>query len=308
MSPLGLAVLFGVAFILSAVLTPVARTIGLRLGILDMPGRLSIHAEPTARTGGLAIIAAFGAACAVWVLVQGKTVEGEALPLLVLVTSSALSGVVGLLDDLAWITPKVELALLFFPAALPLVFGVRVGLITVGWVAIPLSLFYFVGGASAMNLLDGMDGLAAGIAAIAAAFFAFLGIARRDPLIAVLAIGLCGSALGFLVHNLHPASVFMGDVGSLFLGYTLAAIMVLSSARPHDLPGFVGPIVIVGVPVLDTSLAIARRVLRGRDIMYGDRAHLYDWLHAQGLSPAATVLLTYGLGVLFGMTGLLIVD
>jgi UDP-GlcNAc:undecaprenyl-phosphate GlcNAc-1-phosphate transferase len=303
---LDVALLFGAALMLSLLLTPVAKLLGVRLKILDMPGRLSIHAEPTPRTGGLAMFAALAVTVALWVLIGEGFDGGEITTALVVIVGGAMIGAVGLLGDMGRIPSKVEFALQFIPALLVVILGVRVGFIPFAFLAIPLSLFYLVGGACAMNLLDGMDGLAAGATAVASVFFAVAGVSQGNLLVAVLAIGLVGSTLGFLVHNFHPASVFMGDVGSLFLGFTLATLAVLLTSRPYDFELFVGSVLIFGVPILDTSLAIARRVLGGREIISGDRDHLYDRLHARGLGVRSTVLLVYGLGALMGLTGFLI--
>jgi UDP-GlcNAc:undecaprenyl-phosphate GlcNAc-1-phosphate transferase len=231
--------------------------------------------------------------------------DQETIKLLAIIGSAGIIGGIGFLGDIGKIPSKVEFTLQIFPSVLAIAFGVRVGFIPNPLIAIPLTLFYLVGGACAMNLLDGMDGLAAGITIIASMFFGLIGLIQGNELVVILSVALLGSVLGFLYYNFHPARIFMGDIGSLFLGFTLAAMAVLSTSRPYDFKGFVMPVLILGVPVFDTSLAIARRLVNRKGIISGDRRHFYDLLNARGLTIRTTVLVMYGLALTLGVTALL---
>ncbi|MFH1951518.1 MAG: MraY family glycosyltransferase [Pseudomonadota bacterium] len=283
-----------------------ARLLGQRLGVMDMPGELSIHSRPTPRTGGLAMFAAFVASIFLARPLFAHVLDAqETVKLFAVMGAAALICGVGLLGDMGKVPSRVEYALQFLPAALVIAFGIQVRFIPVAIVAVPLTLFYLVGGACAVNLLDGMDGLAAGVTVIAALFFGLAGLVVGNQLVVVLSVALMGSALGFLYHNFYPARIFMGDVGSLFLGFTVATMAVLLTSVPYDLKAFVVPVMILGVPVFDTFLAIFRRLTNNKGIISGDRGHLYDLLHERGLSIRKTVLVMYGLALTLGATALL---
>lgn len=300
-----LLILFTALFT-SLALTVFARSLGLILGIMDIPGELSIHSKPTPRTGGLAMLAAFLVSISLSRLMGNALNAQETVKLLAIVGSAAMIGGIGFLGDMSKIPSRVEFALQALPAALAIAFGIHVEFIPLSLIAIPLTLLYLVGGACAMNLLDGMDGLAAGTTVIASMFFCLIGLTQGTKLVAILSVALLGSALGFLYHNFHPAKIFMGDTGSLFLGFTLATMAVLSTSQPYNLTGFVVPVLILGVPVLDTFLAIARRLVNRKGIISGDRSHFYDLLNARDLTIRKTVLLMYGLALTLGVTALLI--
>jgi UDP-GlcNAc:undecaprenyl-phosphate GlcNAc-1-phosphate transferase len=303
---LGLLAVFLISLILSFGLTPLARLLGQRLGVMDVPGDLSIHLKPTPRTGGIAMFAAFAAGIFLsWPLLGNALDAREGVRLFAVMGAAVLICWVGLLGDMGKVPSRVEYALQFLPAAVVIAFGIRVDFIPVIIVAVPLTLFYLVGGACAVNLLDGMDGLAAGVTVIGALFFALVGVMLANQLVLILSVALLGSALGFLYHNFHPARVFMGDVGSLFLGFTLATMAILLTSKPYDLKGLVVPVLILGVPVFDTFLAITRRLTNNRRIISGDRDHLYDLLNERGLSTRTTVLVMYGLALILGATALL---
>jgi UDP-GlcNAc:undecaprenyl-phosphate GlcNAc-1-phosphate transferase len=294
---------FLLSSILSASFTPLARIFGVKFGIMDVPGRLAIHSKPTPRVGGLAVYVAFLVA----VLlpgVLGKLGNDAFVRSLVVVSAGAGFGLVGLLGDMAKVPSKVEFGLQFLPAMLVVAFGVRVGFIPIPFIDVPLTLFYLVGGACSMNLLDGMDGLAAGVAVISSGFFALVGLLQGNDVVTILALALAGSSLGFLLHNFHPAKVFMGDIGSLFLGFTLSTMAVLTTSRPYDVTSFVSPILILGVPILDTLVAILRRISSGREIISGDRSHLYDLLLDKGLPVEVVALVMYALALVLGFVGL----
>lgn len=306
MSPATYLTLLFSALLGSVVLTPLAARLGPRLGAMDRPKALSIHSTPTPRTGGLAVLAGFllAVGCGL-VLAPGMTGD-DRTTLLGLVIAGLLVALIGLLDDTGRIPTRVEVSALLLPALLVVLLGLRVGFVPAAIISIPLTLFYLVGGCSAMNLVDGMNGLAGGVAAIACSFLILLSLGQGDPVGAVLSLALLGAVLGFLPHNFPRARVFLGDNGSLFLGFVLAILAVRISSQPYHLGSFLAPILILGVPVGDTFLAILRRLFNRGQVLTGDRRHTYDLLRARGLGDVTTVLIMWGIAALGGLVGLLV--
>jgi len=250
--------------------------------------------------GALLVAAAF-------LVTTGSLSPDDRVRLAGILAAAVIVGLLGLAGDRRTISSNVEFSLLLIPSAVIVLLGIEVRFIPLKLVSIPLTLFYLLGGSAAVNLLDGMDGLAAGVTAIASAFFAALFLGEGHSLGTFLAVALLGASLGFLYHNFHRATIFMGDGGSLFLGFTLSTLAILSTSRPYDLAGFVAPILIIGVPVADTFLAVARRVRNRRHVITGDRRHLYDLIRMRGIGDIPTVLVMYGLSLVLGASGLLAV-
>jgi len=295
-----------IALVASFLLTLLAKYLGPKLGAMDIPNELSIHSSPIPRSGGLAMFIAFLLAVCYGMLANRSLNPGDGRKLLGILIGGGLIGLIGFLGDRGTIPTKVEFSLLVLPAVLMMLLGIRVQLLPLAYVSIPLTLFYFIGGSCAMNLLDGMDGLAASVTAIASIFFAVVSLNQGNGLAALLSVALFGSALGFLPYNFHRAKIFMGDVGSLFGGLMLASLAVLLSSRPYDFASFAVPVLILGVPVGDTFAAAVRRIISRKAVLSGDRRHLYDLLRARGIGDRATVLIMGGLSVASGMTALLV--
>jgi len=273
---------------------------------MDRPKPLSIHSRPTPRTGGLAVVAGFLLAVGWGLLFAPGLSADDRTTLLGIVMAGIIVAFLGLLDDMGRIPTRVEVSALVLPALLVVLLGQRVGFVPVAMVSFPLTLFYLVGGASAMNLVDGMNGLAGGIGAIASGSCFLLSMGQGDTLGAVLSLALLGAVLGFLPHNFPGGKVFLGDNGSLFLGFMLAVVMVRISSQPYHLGGFLAPILILGVPVGDTALAILRRLFQGGGVLSGDRRHTYDLLRERGLGDVATVVIMWGIAASGGLMGLLV--
>jgi UDP-GlcNAc:undecaprenyl-phosphate GlcNAc-1-phosphate transferase len=293
-----------VALIGSSTTVALTTRLGPRLGAMDRPKALSIHSTPTPRTGGLGVVA--GVAVAVgWSLVAlpGLTAEDKAT-LVGLLGAGLLVALIGLLDDVGRIPTSVEVSALLIPAALVVLLGLKVDSVPVAVVSVPVTLFYIVGGCSAMNLVDGMNGLAGGVAAIAASFFGLLCFTRGDVLGTVLSLSVLGAVVGFLPFNFPRASVFLGDNGSLFLGYVLAVLAVRSSVEPYQFSSWAAPILFLGVPVGDTFLAILRRLLNRGQVLSGDRRHVYDLLRER-VGDVSAVVTMWGIAAMGGVAGLL---
>jgi len=295
-----------VALMTSLLAGRVATRLGPRLGAMDRPKPLSIHSIPTPRTGGLAVVFGFLVAVGCALLFAPGLSANDRTTLLGLVIAGVVVASIGLLDDMGRIPTGVEVSALLLPALLVVLLGLKVGFLPLAYVSIPLTFFYLVGGVSAMNLVDGMNGLAGGVAAIACPFLILLGVGQGDPVGTVLSLALLGAVVGFLPHNFPRANVFLGDNGSLFLGFMLAILAIRVSSQPYHLGSFLAPILILGVPVGDTFLAILRRIFNRGKVLSGDRRHTYDLLRARGLGDVATVLVMWGIAALGGLVGLLV--
>jgi UDP-GlcNAc:undecaprenyl-phosphate GlcNAc-1-phosphate transferase len=282
--------------------------VGHRLGVVDTPRSGEVQQSVTPRTGGYAMLAA------VWIGVAISHVlrpEGVALndsdfwKLAGILAGSLLIVPLALLDDSRRLSPLPQLLWQIAIASVPVAFGLRFGSIASPfgaaielpvWADIPLTIFWIVGMINAMNLVDVMDGLAGGIAAIAALVLFTRSFWFDQISIAVLPLILAAAAAGFLPHNSHPARVFMGTCGSVLLGYWLATMSVIGGAKVGT------AFVVLAVPILDTAWVIGRRLMRGRSpFQGGDMEHLPQRIHALGLSQLHTVLLLYVISGAFGL-------
>ncbi len=295
-----------VALIVSLGLTWVLMVLGPRLRIMDVPSRLSIHSKPIPRTGGIAICCAFTLAMIVALAMPGYLDSGQKFSLLVILISALIVFSAGLLADMGRMSVRARFLLQAIAATLVVLYGIRVQVLPPLYAAIPLTYLYLVGGTNSMNLLDGMDGLAAGVTAIASTFFLILSIFDGNVLTATLSAGLLGASLGFLRFNLRRADIFMGDGGSYFLGFVLAALAVMFTNQPYGEKYFLAPILILGLPIFDTALAILRRLLNRKTLFSGDRRHLYDMMMRSGSGQAGTLTMMYGLSVILGFTALVL--
>ncbi len=290
----------------SFLLTLVAKPLGSRLAAIDIPNPLSIHGKPTPRTGGLAILGGFLLAMTVALLLARPLERIYATTLVGILLAGLVVVCVGFLDDRGTIPTKVEVSALLFPALLLALLGIRVQFIPSTLVGGALTLFYVIGGCSAMNLIDGMDGLAGSIAVIVSFFLAVLSWSKGEAVGLILSLALMGAVLGFLPYNFRRASIFMGDSGSLFLGFILATVAILLTSDPYHFPSFTAPILVLVVPIGDTFVAIVRRVLSRREVLLGDRRHTYDLLRARGVGDTKTVLVMCGIAFVGGVAGLLV--
>jgi len=256
------------------------------------------HRQPTPMLGGIAIFAASTGVIA-WFGPHDARLLG-------LVGGGAILFVTGLVDDFRHLRPHTKLVAQIAAACVLVFGGVQVGSPWLAAIAIPLTILWVVGITNAFNLLDNMDGLSAGTAAIAAAFlFAFtVSVGHLD--IAVLCLAMGGAALGFLIYNFNPARVFMGDAGSMYLGFTLAGITLLGTHEMASDVFFVllVPAAMLGLPIMDTTLVTIVRTLEGRPLSQGGRDHLSHRLVAVGLSERQAVLVLYVLAASFGSLGL----
>lgn len=300
-------------FTLSLLLTPIFRDLALRLGWVDQPdnGRKT-HTAPVPRIGGVPLVLAYAGSFGVLLLagLHGGFAVRHSFPLLwKLLPAAALVFVIGLLDDFAGLKPWEKLLGETVAAGLACFGGIRVqslaGVEIGGFLGIPLTIIWLVGCANAFNLIDGMDGLASGIGLLASLTTLVAGLLHHDAGLLTATAPLAGALLAFLLFNFSPASIFLGDCGSLWVGFMLACYGVIWSQKSATLLGITAPLVAFSIPLLDTALTIARRFLRRQPIFSADRGHIHHRLLDRGLTPRRAVLLLYAAGGLAACFSLL---
>jgi len=295
-------------------LTPLARSLAIRVGALDLPGHRRIHATPTPRFGGLAIAAAVLAVAWLARVLPGPARELDVRPLLGLTCAAVPILALGVHDDRWGASPWVKLAIQACAALTLTLFGYGVPLLTnpfgpsivTGAWSVPLTVAWVVLLTNAINLIDGLDGLAAGIVAIACGALWVTARGHGDfyvMFIAALLLGACG---GFLWWNRPPARIFMGDTGSQFLGLTLSALSLLENRKGTAALTLLLPLVALGVPLADSTLAFLRRLVRGQHVFRGDAGHIHHRLLDAGLSPRWALIVLWTLSALFGGAAILL--
>jgi UDP-GlcNAc:undecaprenyl-phosphate GlcNAc-1-phosphate transferase len=294
---------------LALVLTPVVRRLAIRFGLVDHPdGRRKIHDRPIARIGGVVIAGAYTGAMLLLILLSRRVPAlSEVLHTVWSVLPAAIViFAVGFADDVLGLRPWQKLAGEGVAAALAISAGVHMTSIA-GFSFHPvaggvITFIWLIGCANAINLIDGVDGLASGIALLAAATMLVAALLNGQIGLAIATLPLAGALLGFLRYNFNPASIFLGDCGSLTLGFLLGCYGVLWSEKSATILGITAPLMALAVPLLDTSLSIFRRFLRQQPIFGADRSHIHHRLLSRGLKPRRVALLLYaaagGAGVL----------
>jgi UDP-GlcNAc:undecaprenyl-phosphate GlcNAc-1-phosphate transferase len=287
------------AFVFAAsvawMLVPAAEAIARRVGAMDMPKERGLHDVPTPRLGGLAIMVAVLGAGAIWLPWDAETRS--------ILGGAAAITLLGVVDDVWGLPPLPKLLGQVAAAMIPVVLGdVRVDVTTLpfvggfdlGWASYPLTVVGIVAVVNIINFIDGVDGLASGVCVISAATFAIIAISLDRFEAGVLAAITAGGALGFLRHGFPPASSFMGDTGSNLLGYLLATIAVQGSLKTNAALALALPLVVLAVPILDTSFVVAKRLKYRQPIYQADRWHFHHRMANIGKKPRETLALLYG--------------
>jgi UDP-GlcNAc:undecaprenyl-phosphate GlcNAc-1-phosphate transferase len=298
---------FGLAAVATCFATPAVMRLAIAAGAVDRPGGRRVHDKPVPTWGGLAIVFGFLLSVGVCRLLFpdlfSRLSRGEAT---VLLAGIALICLLGGVDDRLQVRAKVKLAWQILAAALLVWGGVAIygvsnpfrsgETVAVPWLlAAPLTVLWVVAVTNAINLIDGLDGLAAGVSAIACGTLSLIAAGRGQAEVALLAAALSGAAAGFLPWNFNPARVFMGDLGAYFLGYVIAAITVMGAFKMAASIAIFVPLLVLAVPLLDTGLSALRRYRRGQPIFRADRYHLHHQLLALGLSQRQIVSLIYSI-------------
>lgn len=296
--------IFAGALGLSLMATHLAVRLARALGIVDAPGVRKVHRAPVPRVGGVAIVAAtLTAALAAYAF--DETFREAVRELHPGPAAMLAAGVfvlaVGLIDDVRGLRAGAKLAAEVAAAIGVCAFGIRIerfsvaglGAVEFGPMASPVTILWIVGITNAVNLIDGLDGLAAGISAAACAVLAVLAVWTGQPVMAVLVLALLGALTGFLAFNFYPAKTFMGDCGSMFLGFTLATASVMCAAKSATLVGLGLPALALGLPIFDTFFSVIRRLLDRRSVFSPDRGHIHHFLLARGLRHRQAVMMMY---------------
>lgn len=312
------AVSFISATLAGAVLTPVVRSLARRWGALDhaLTSR-KIHGKPIPRLGGIAIVVAFYAPLVALSFVNsevGARFYSQTVKVFGLFAGGLAIAALGVWDDLKGANAKTKFLVQFAVAGLMYALGFRIeqismpfgGALELGVLALPFTLLWIAGVINALNLIDGLDGLAGGVALIAIATTFAIAVLHGHPLMVLFTATLAGAVLGFLFYNFNPASIFMGDTGSMFLGFVLATTAIQTNQKTSTAVSIVTPIIALGVPIADTLLAMLRRAARGVPMFSADRGHIHHRLLDLGFSHRATVLVLYGASTVLGGVALVL--
>jgi len=288
------------AFIISLVLTPICRDVFRSYGVVDRPdGARKVHRYPIPRVGGLAIAISYLAAY-IWIRpAEGSPLAQQISLVWRLLPGAALAFAVGLLDDLFDLRPWMKLLGQLGAAGLACAAGVRVlsigGAPTDAWWSVPLTMLWLLACMNAFNLVDGLDGLAAGVGFFATLTVFIAALMEHSMVLAAATLPLAGALLAFLCYNFNPATIFLGDSGSLLIGFLLGCYAAIWSNKSATLLGMTAPLMALSIPLLDVALAIVRRFLRRQPIFAADRGHIHHRLLDRGFTPRRVVLMLYGL-------------
>mgnify|MGYP001167336322 CR=1 FL=1 len=310
---LGIAIIsFISALVLALVFTPLVKKLAYKVGAIDEPNHRKVHTRTMPRLGGVAIYAAFtiGLLVIMPFVPEGLLSAYDRNLISALLVGGTLIVLLGALDDKYDLNAKLKLLVQIGAACIVVFgFGVKINLLNIPfgsamqplgeWVSIALTIVWIVGVTNAINLIDGLDGLAAGVSGIAIATILVMGIIMANEAVILLAALLLGSIGGFLFFNFHPAKIFMGDSGALFLGFALATLSMLGF-KQITVVSFVTPLLIIGVPLSDTFFAIVRRWKKKKPIFEADKGHLHHCLQQLGFSHRKTVLIIYAIAAFFG--------
>ena len=303
---------FAVAAVLSYFFTPPVKNFAHKVGAIDVPkDARRMHKKPLPRLGGLAIYGGF--LCSI--LIFGQLDE----TMLCVLLGAAIIVALGIFDDVLALGAKLKFVVQIVAAAIPVCIGdLQIGLFTnlnplsdtpfvhLGILAVPVTIIWIVGITNAVNLIDGLDGLAVGVSSIAAITMLAVALLTGNMPIAITMAALAGACIGFMPYNLNPAKIFMGDTGSTFLGYMLATVSIMGLFKFYAVISFAVPFLILGLPIFDTANAIIRRVAAGRSPMSPDRGHVHHKLIDMGFNQKQAVAILYAISATLGLTAVVL--
>ena len=288
---------FIIAAIFSYLATPVMARLAMRVNFVDHPSKKKAHAHPTPLLGGVDIYFAFIAALSL--------TSSSDKPLIGALVGGTILVLIGIIDDRYGMMPNVKILGQLIAALIAVKMGVKVAFIKMDPAATVFTIFWFIGMTNAFNLLDNLNGLSSGIAAISALFFGAIALIHGNSHVAVVSFALMGSCLGFLRHNFPRARIFMGDTGSFFLGFVLAFIAVWGTWETSSVTTSLAiPILILGYPIFDTVLVTVKRLAEGRPVAKGGKDHSSHRLAILGFKKKRAVLALYALSFGLGMASL----
>lgn len=291
--------------IISTIATPLVKKLAIKIGAVDQPDERKVHVKLMPRLGGLAIFVSF--LIGFLLFFPG---EEKAWPIIL---GALIIVITGVIDDMKGVSPKVKMLGQLLAAIAVVAGGIQIEYVTLPFsgriefefLAIPITIIWILAITNAINLIDGLDGLAAGVSSIALITISGLAITMGNDVTALIGMMLLGSTVGFLFYNFHPAKIFMGDTGSLFLGYMISVISIMGLYKNVTLFSLIVPIIILAVPIIDTLFAIIRRVVNKKPLSAPDKYHLHHRLLRLGFSHKQSVLLIYFLSAIFSLAALM---
>lgn len=299
-----------VSFVVAYMMTPPVKAFAEKVGAIDIPkDDRRIHDHPIPRMGGLAIFIGFMASMLVFVEMNH--------PVIGMLVGALIIAVMGAIDDIVALNAWVKLTFQVLAAIVAIRCGVvvdaisnpnilsNVTTINIGWLSIPLTLIWIVGCTNAVNLIDGLDGLAVGVSAISSFTMLVVAMFVAEPTVAIILAALTGACIGFMPYNMNPAKIFMGDVGSQLLGFILASASIMGLFKFHAIITFFVPLLALGVPIFDTAFAFIRRIIHKQSPFHADKKHLHHRLLDLGLSQKQAVAVLYGISAVLGIFAVL---
>ncbi len=315
---LSVLVSFAAALSLSLLLTPAVVRVGRHFGLVDLPSSRKVHKRPVPRIGGIAIFLAFLAICGgqiLWHALRGRPVL-DPQQLVGLLGGALVVFALGFFDDVRGLPPGLKFAVQAGAGAIAWANGIGIHALMLPWIptfqlgilSLPITIFWFVLVINAINLIDGLDGLAAGVTVFSALVLLIMGLLRHSEFVCLGLASLAGASLGFLRYNFNPAGVFMGDCGSYFLGYMLAALSILGSITTQAGVTILIPIIALGLPLMEAVWSAIRRFLLGHELFRADNDHLHHRLLKLGYTHRRAVLVLYGFALTLGAVSLIMVQ
>jgi len=299
------------AALVALISTPVVKSLAFRMGAVDVPkDNRRMHDHPIPRMGGMAIFLGFLLSVLIFVPLD-KQLRGMLLGSVIIV-------ILGVFDDIYALPAKPKFLVQIVAALVAVLAGNRIFILSninifssepyweLGWLSIPISVFWIVGITNAVNLIDGLDGLACGVSTISSMTLLVIALIVSEPQVAILMAALAGACIGFLPYNLNPAKIFMGDTGSTFLGFILASVSIQGLFKFHMIISFAVPFLMLGLPIFDTSFAIIRRLAKGQSPMTPDRGHIHHRLIDMGFSQKQAVATLYVISAILGLSAVVL--
>ena len=300
-----------VSAVVALITTPIVKSLAFRIGAVDIPrdGR-RMHDHPIPRMGGLAIFFGFMLSVLIF-LPLTRPLRGMLLGGVIIV-------VLGIFDDIYALPAKPKLLVQIIAALVAVLMGNRIVALSnfnifsddlfleLGWLSYPITILWIVGITNAVNLIDGLDGLACGVSTISSMTLLVIALMVAEPDVAILTAALAGACLGFLPYNINPAKIFMGDTGSTFLGFILAVVSVQGLFKFYTIISFAAPFLMLGLPIFDTCFAILRRLAKGQSPMSPDRGHIHHRLIDMGFSQKQAVAMLYVISAILGLSAVVL--
>ena len=305
----GLALLC--AAVVSCVLTPLVKVLAKKVGAMDIPkDERRMHHVPIPRMGGLAIFLGFMVSVLIF---QKLSISAELQGILL---GAVIIVILGVMDDILTLPALPKFCVQIAAAVIVVLYGCRIehfmGFTLPDWLSYPVTVIWIVAITNAINFIDGLDGLAAGVSAISAGTMLIVALLLvPDPtamICAVLLAALVGACVGFIPYNFNPATIFMGDTGSTFLGFMLACISVFGLFKTYAVISFAVPFLVLGLPIFDICFAVIRRVAKGQSPMHADRGHVHHRLIDMGFSQKQAVAISYLLSAILGLSAVVLTD